>query len=530
MTSLQQRRKARMPSNRRSILAALLIAPLAAALLGCGSSFSSAAPHTAETFAPGHLVVVYKNNIVPAASAAIAAQAGARSSTDLPLFGISAIQVPGDEDAAIAALLANPNVAAVLHDRLVSAHILALQPAPPTNLPGLGKVPIRLPLAPPQPAAPLSDTLYNSPQGWAVLDAGGFGDNIPGGPALGPWNTSRGAGIRIAVLDSGVDPNHPDIAPNLALNLSEVDTTAVPSPCDDGTPQDQQGHGTFTASLATAAIGGGELIGVAPQATLLNIKVLERLPASTGATLTAQCEAGQASGLLSWVLLGLQDAVAHHANIVSLSLGTLVDTATGDGAGWQTQFNAATYTAAQSGTVIVAALGNDDLDLSETTLIELPAQSRSVLPVVASTNPACAEDLSANATCLPGPITRASYSNHGITGAIAAPGGSYPQGSTTTGVTGFVRGACSSGLSGTSDGLPANGQSFGCFGLGHATYAQAIGTSASAPLVAGAAAILAAAHPNWTSTQIVQALRISASTLPALPEPTLNLPAALALP
>jgi subtilisin family serine protease len=512
--------------------------------IGCGGNYMTAgASAPGETFAAGHLVVVYRDGAVPADARALATQAGARSIAAIPRLGIATIQVEGDESGTIAQLLANPEVAAVLHDRIVSAHIvgtvgqIATSPASPDapaspvapSLPAAPAphVPIAFPTA---PSAQAADFYYDSPQGWAVQDAGGFGDSIPGGPTVGPWNTSRGAGVRIAVLDSGVDQNHPDIAPNLALNLSEVDQTALPSACDNGSPQDQQGHGTFSASLATAAIGGGGVIGVAPQASLLNIKVLERLPATTGATLTAQCEAGEASGLLSWVLLGLSDAIAQRANVVSLSLGTLVDTSTGDGAGWQAQFNAATYAAQQAGVTIVAALGNDGLNLSTGTLVELPAQSRGVLPVVASTNPECAEDLTPNAPCAGGPVTRASYSDFGVAGAIAAPGGSYPQGSTTSGVSGFVRGACSNGLANTSDGLPGDGGSFGCFGLGHTQYVQAIGTSAAAPLAAGAAAILIAAHPNWSAAQVTAALRSSATPLTTLAEPLVNLAGALALP
>jgi subtilisin family serine protease len=253
------------------------------------------------------------------------------------------------------------------------------------------------------------------------------------------------------------------------------------------------------------------------------------MPAATGATPTAQCEAGEATGLLSWVLQGIDDAITNKANVISLSLGTLIDITTGDGAGWQAQFNAATSAAAQAGIVIVAAAGNDSLNLAEGHLIELPAQARSVLPVVASTNPGCAENLAPNATCVAGSVTRTSYSNYGVTNAIAAPGGSYPEGP-DTGISGFIRGACSSGLPNTTDGLPANGQSFGCFGFGHAAYIQAIGTSASAPLVAGAAGVLHAAHPNWTAAQTITALQNSATYNSSMTEPQINLPAALAIP
>jgi subtilisin family serine protease len=504
---------------------------------------------TLETIAPGRLVVVYRGGVVPLNAEALIAGCSGRVVSHLRLFGASAIQVSGDADAAIARLLAQPEVSAVLHDRIVKAHALTafpLQarattaaPAPGISVAGVPALPfprLKAPLVFPAvpvdesgPAVPSSPaTYYNSPQGWATLLAGGYGKQVPGGPAVGPWNTTQGAGIRIAVLDSGVDEAHPAIAPNLALNLSEVDQAAMPSACDDGSPRDQSGHGTFTASLAAAATGG-MVLGVAPQATILNIKVLQRMPAATGATHQAQCEAGAANGLLSWVLQGIQDAVANHASVISLSLGTLVDVTTGDGAGWQAQMDSVTYAAMQAGAVLVAAAGNDGVDLSKGQYVELPAQARGVLPVVASTNPACAENLAVNATCAPGPVTLASYSNFGGSlNAIAAPGGSYPEGADFS-VSGFVRGACSNGLSNTTDGMPAEGHSFGCFGLGHVDYVQATGTSAAAPLVAGAAALLRAAHPGWTAAQVVSAMRSSATIGGSMVEPVLNLPAALAL-
>jgi subtilisin family serine protease len=104
------------------------------------------------------------------------------------------------------------------------------------------------------------------------------------------------------------------------------------------------------------------------------------------------------------------------------------------------------------------------------------------------------------------------YSNYGTTlQAVAAPGGSYPEDASGIGVSGFVRGACSTGLPNTQDGLPSqSGHSFGCFGLGHVEYVEAIGTSASAPLTAGVAALLKGANPSLTPAQLAAALRNSA--------------------
>src|SRR5262249_47472212 len=148
------------------------------------------------------------------------------------------------------------------------------------------------------------------------------------------------------------------------------------------------------------------------------------------------------------------------------------------------------------------------------------------------TNPDCMENTRAGAVCSPGPPSLAYYSNYGAPlNALAAPGGSYPSGSDIA-VTGWVRGACSSGLPNTADGIPADsGHSFGCFDLGHPPYVQAIGTSASAPLVAGAAALLRAAHPDWNAAKIINVLR-STATLPTayLPIPQIDTATALRQP
>ena len=320
---------------------------------------------------PYRYIVVYHNATIPGDAEACVQSAGARLIQRNERFGIAAVQstdqstdqfhpqtsnwTTSQTDAdTMRRLAAQPNVDYVLHDRIVTADRLTLRPIVPATFSV-----IIGPTTPPQSY----DTYYTaSPQGWAVRQVGGYGNNVPGGPTHGPWDTTMGGGVRIAIIDSGVDETHPDIAPNLALNLSEINQSTYPSPCDDGTPQDQDGHGTWTASLAAGAIGPGtgQVIGVAPAATLLNIKVLQRMPdlsAGGSASLTQQCASGQASGLLSWVMQGIDDAIANHADIISLSVGATIDLTTGEGAGLKAAFDQITGAAVQAGIVIVAAAG-----------------------------------------------------------------------------------------------------------------------------------------------------------------------------
>ena len=79
------------------------------------------------------------------------------------------------------------------------------------------------------------------------------------------WDASRGKDIRVAVLDTGIDWTHPDLAPNVKGAVSFVPGES---------PMDGHGHGTHCAGTIGAAFNGSGVVGVAPAASLYAVKVL----------------------------------------------------------------------------------------------------------------------------------------------------------------------------------------------------------------------------------------------------------------
>ena len=77
-----------------------------------------------------------------------------------------------------------------------------------------------------------------------------------------------GKGVRVAILDTGIDLTHPDLVPNLDIALGRNCITTGP-------PQDGHGHGTHVAGIVAAADNGLGVIGVAPDARLVPFKVLD---------------------------------------------------------------------------------------------------------------------------------------------------------------------------------------------------------------------------------------------------------------
>ena len=162
----------------------------------------------------------------------------------------------------------------------------------------------------------------------------------------------RGAGVRVFVLDEGFDLDHPDLAPNLNLALS---TTFVPGTTD---PQyllpDPFSHGSHVAGTIAAADNGIGVIGVAPEAELVFVKVLDELAGGRGA--------------FSWIIAGVLYAADNGADVINMSLGTIFPQGLGpdaaEAAALRVAVNRAITYADRKGATVVVSAGNDSLDLS----------------------------------------------------------------------------------------------------------------------------------------------------------------------
>jgi len=220
------------------------------------------------------------------------------------------------------------------------------------------------------------------------------------------WNMgATGAGVRVAVLDDGIDSDHPDIAPNLNISLSKSFVVGEPYEYVENYPGDPFSHGTHTSGTILAANNGYGTIGVAPEAELIMVKVLSSL---TG------------SGYWSWIINGIVYATDINADVINMSIGGWVQK-TEDNLELIAAMNRATYYAYSNGTTVFASSGNDGLNTDDYPgWLHMPSMSYKVQAITATAPQGWAVDNSTNLDL------HASYSNYGSKNAdFAAPGGDF---------------------------------------------------------------------------------------------------------
>lgn len=282
----------------------------------------------------------------------------------------------------------------------------------------------------------------------------------------------RGAGVRVAILDSGIDCAHPDLVPNLnaGLSTSFVDGEGV---CEMPAGFN---HGTHVAGTVAAADNAYGSIGVAPEAEIVAVKVLS---AYTG------------SGSFASIIGGIVYAADIDADLVNMSLGVrgglpvVADTHTLVGAVQR----AVTY-ARQQGTTVIASAGNDainfdtDTDAFGNRLIAFPGGLHGVIGVSATAPEGWGLSPMTNLDLL------SHYSSHGkVVVNFAAPGGDwdYPGNENCT-IAGITR--------------PCYVFDY-VFSTSNGGWSWASGTSMAAPHVTGVAALIIGANGGSMSPSAV---------------------------
>jgi subtilisin family serine protease len=337
-----------------------------------------------------------------------------------------------------------------------------------------------------------------------------------GATSSGSYAVEQGAGVKVGDLDTGIDLTHPDLTPNLdvAESCSFIyASTPTSDPAEQVTPgdcsnkaavQDLDGHGTHTAGTIASAINGVGISGVAPQATLVALK------------------AGTAKGFFftQSVVDGLVYAGDHGLDVVNMSFfaDPWLFNCRNDKeqkAIIQAISRAARY-AQQHGVLLVAAAGNENIDLNHPTVDELspdfPEGAAETRPV----NNSCI----VLPTELPGVVVVSAtgaqnllawYSSYGKIVDVAAPGGSRYQTPTFDSARGRVLAPYSS-TAGDLDLEASLGRLVVDPGSG-AYWAWLNGTSMAAPHAVGVAALIIANHPGLSPNAVAALLRQTATPM-----------------
>ena len=353
---------------------------------------------------PGEILVKFRPGASANGKADAHRQAAGRVTAEIARTGVQRVAVArGAEAAAMARYAANPNV------QYVEPNYIRRIPTVTSHAPGSESVP--------------ADSYFD--EQWALNNTGqtfycifegfclyiGTADADIDAPEA--WASSKGSsGILVAIIDSGLDYTHPDLAANYAGGYNFVDANTD--------PMDLHGHGTHVAGTIAAALGNPTgspaasegVVGVAPGVRLLSYKVCRQ---------DGTCDDFAIQNAIA-------QAIVDQARVINMSLGE---------SGISQLLNAAVQDAWAEGLVIVAGAGNDG-----TTERFYPAAFDNVISVGAFD-----EDHG-----------RASFSNFGDWVDISAPGNvimsSYPMAACAGAAQAPGDMGCYNWLSGTSMATP----------------------------------------------------------------------------
>jgi subtilisin family serine protease len=284
---------------------------------------------------------------------------------------------------------------------------------------------------------------------------------------------TQGEGTRVAVLDTGIPESHPDFQSSLNVGLSRNFTG------DGGThePLGRQFHGTHVGGIVAADDNGTGVVGSAPATDLVDCRVFSTYGA------------GAAFGD---ILAAVVYSATIDADVANLSLGAYPIPRQGLGSFYGKVLNSVMTHANREGTLLVVAAGNDKADLQhDKNFISIPNEGAQGMSISATTSVGYLTGTPDN----PG-TTPASYTNYGTNAiTLGAPGGDNPAGGTFRDL--------------VLNAIPQK-VADAAFGEGAPPYGYLAGTSMAAPQVAGAAALVKSANPDYNANQVEAALKRAA--------------------
>lgn len=339
------------------LIVMVVLGMVATGIIGSGRSVGAVAE---QSHVPGRILVQFENGVPANQKALLVANERAQLGEQIGKRNVFIAHVPvGTEKATAAALRAKKGVVRTGVDGIATA---------------LGR--------PVQPVVVTPDyfdrqyALKNTGQSFTnttgtITIANGLIDADIDAPEA--WSVTRGQGVKVAVLDTGVDKNHEDISGKVVARANFSGARS-----DD----DLYGHGTHVAGIIAAYQNGKGVTGVCPDCTVMSGKVLN----------------DNGSGSESSVLRGVEWATANGAAVINMSLGFTAETPF---------LKDSIDDAIAANVTVVAAAGNLQ-SATDTTGPIYPAYYDNVIAVGATDNT----------------DTKASFSNYGGWVDVAAPGAS----------------------------------------------------------------------------------------------------------